>query len=251
VKVGDPIAGVTVEDSYSTTKETWRASTDIKFGTGGIWVNTHLKASSPGANRTSGLVMPDYSAAQTGTMNTLKLSVRARVDTGGNNIFVGFARALAADGQYVWTGNTATDQTLADGGQIWFSLIGEDFEYGEGIRSNTTFSDTETFTGAAPKDQWHDVVLTYNLDDNTSNVWLNGVQKITDREVVGKVGSGFDPYIGAGLGGLFLHSTNSIGYSDTTQIDSVKLELIPEPATWVILAAGLTTLVVFRRRHRA
>jgi len=240
VKVGDPIAGVTVEDSYSTTKETWRASTDIDFGTGGIWVNNNSKASPPGVTRTSGLVMPDYSAAQTGTMNTLKLSVRARVDTGGRQQHL--CRLCTRSGRR-WP--------IRLDWKYWFSLIGEDFEYGEGIRSNTTFSDTETFTGAAPKDQWHDVVLTYNLDDNTSNVWLNGVQKITDREVVGKVGSGFDPYIGAGLGGLFLHSTNSIGYSDTTQIDSVKLELIPEPATWVILAAGLTTLVVFRRRHRA
>ena len=40
----------------------------------------------------------------------------------------------------------------------------------------------------------------------------------------------------------FVYNTNAI---------SLQYTVVPEPATWALLAAGLTTLVVLRRRRKS
>jgi autotransporter-associated beta strand protein len=50
----------------------------------------------------------------------------------------------------------------------------------------------------------------------------------------------------------YAESTGGVNFtSDYISGSYVNITAVPEPATWILLAAGLTTLVVFRRRSRA
>lgn len=52
------------------------------------------------------------------------------------------------------------------------------------------------------------------------------------------------------VGGIYIYADSnaaSIANFDVTQVEATT---IPEPSTWLLLAGGLTTVVVFRRRNR-
>ncbi|TAK39535.1 MAG: T9SS type A sorting domain-containing protein [Saprospiraceae bacterium] len=100
---------------------------------------------------------------------------------------------------------------------------------------NDTQGNTATFgqgvvaeTGTAftyPEDTWFDVVHTFNLDDNTMDIWVDGVQ----------VESGA-PYTG-NLGGIDIFSINS---DNTVYFDDVLYEALPVPTVSVTFAVDLT-----------
>lgn len=91
--------------------------------------------------------------------------------------------------------------------------------FGEGVVAETG----TTFT--YPEDTWFDVVHTFNLDDHTMDIWIDGVQ----------VESGA-PFSG-NLGSIDFFSINS---DNTFYIDNVLFEALPVPTVSVTFAVDLT-----------
>jgi len=79
----------------------------------------------------------------------------------------------------------------------------------------------------------YDFTLTFT-DNSTAN--------FTGNHLLTEAGWGSGFYVGMAAikkGARNTYTTLNVG----------NYEIIPEPATWVLLAAGLTTIVVFRRRR--
>lgn len=70
--------------------------------------------------------------------------------------------------------------------------------------------------------------------DNGASLTNSG---ITSGLVIGTLGSGFD-------------GTPTLSYNAGGNSIDLTYSVIPEPATWGLLAVGLTTIVIFRRRRR-
>jgi PA domain-containing protein/type IX secretion system substrate protein len=91
--------------------------------------------------------------------------------------------------------------------------------FGEGVVAETG----TTFT--YPEDTWFDVVHTFNLDDNTMDIWVDGVQVESGASFTGNLGS------------IDIFSINS---DNTTYIDDVLFEALPIATVSVTFAVDLT-----------
>jgi len=172
-----------------------------------------------------GIVSGDY--AQSGT-NSLLVS-----NTGAQDVLLLLGNQTSGSYDLSWS-------MYIPAGHVGYYNVQEDETPGVGWNLNMHFGNdtggtTATFgegvvaeTGTTftyPEDQWFDVVHTFNLDDNTMDIWVDGVQVESGAAFTGNLGS------------IDIFSINS---DNTVYIDDVLFEALPVPTVSVTFAVDLT-----------
>jgi hypothetical protein len=84
---------------------------------------------------------------------------------------------------------------------------------------------------------------TFDMDTDTWNAFLNGVQIVSDETIM-------DGYLGRiGVGFEFTSFDPGPGFEGMMQLDNVVMEQVPEPGTLGLLGMGLAGAAALRRRR--
>lgn len=193
--------------------------------------------SGTGSTRT---ITGGFSGTSNATTNTLTFSGNITDGGGGNGIT--FANSsvtkVVLSGVNTYTGNTTVtggNLTLSDNAELKFAIGAN------GVNNQLTGNGTVTLNGD----------FTFDLSGagtTLGNSWtIVNVGSLTET-----FGATFSVVGFSDLGGNLWEKVNggtTYQFSEATGILSVTA--VPEPATWALLAAGLTVSVVFRRRRSA
>jgi len=210
---------------------------------------------------------------QAGTVNAnlggtigLNKTTSGTATLSGTNTYTG-ATTVSLGTLLVSGGLTATSSFSVSGGTLQLgaanvlnnaaalTLSGGTFSTGAAAGFNETLGTLDLSTAATLTLALGTGVHAINFADSSAIDWTGSTLTITGwTGTAGGSGTAGRIFFGNSIAGLTagqLSQINFTGYSSGASIlSNGEITAVPEPATWALLAAGLTVLVTLRRRRR-